>query len=163
MSGVSRSHGRPHRVVFTFVALWHDVEAKLLVWGWILALFLAPEMLAQLYFASRGKHWTQKWYWPHMVALGGGLNIMVLMIANLIGFGAGLKGVRSSDDLMSHISREALFTLATTYWSFYQGVLIMLAIRKYREGSGPWYVDVPWFGELWAAGLVGCWLLAPST
>jgi len=32
-------------VVFTFVALWHDLSMKLLAWGWIVSLFVIPEMI----------------------------------------------------------------------------------------------------------------------
>jgi len=32
-------------VIFTFVALWHDISASLLAWGWIISLFIIPELL----------------------------------------------------------------------------------------------------------------------
>ena len=32
-------------VVFTFVALWHDLSLKLLTWGWAVSLFILPELL----------------------------------------------------------------------------------------------------------------------
>ena len=31
-------------LVFTFVALWHDLTFRLLAWGWFISLFLLPEM-----------------------------------------------------------------------------------------------------------------------
>lgn len=33
-------------LVFTFVALWHDLSLHLLAWGWLITLFVLPEMLA---------------------------------------------------------------------------------------------------------------------
>ncbi|KAF7972237.1 hypothetical protein HWV62_18648 [Athelia sp. TMB] len=33
-------------VIFTFVALWHDLSFKLLAWGWLVSLFILPELLA---------------------------------------------------------------------------------------------------------------------
>ncbi|KAG6840338.1 hypothetical protein C0991_007339 [Blastosporella zonata] len=33
-------------LVFTFVALWHDLTFKLLAWGWLVSLFVVPEVLA---------------------------------------------------------------------------------------------------------------------
>ena len=33
-------------LVFTFVALWHDLSFRLLAWGWLVSLFIAPELLA---------------------------------------------------------------------------------------------------------------------
>lgn len=42
-------------VVFTFVALWHDMTLKLLTWGWLLALFFVPEGVLRPWSAR------QKW------------------------------------------------------------------------------------------------------
>ncbi|KAA1138557.1 glycerol transporter [Puccinia graminis f. sp. tritici] len=39
-------------VVFTFVALWHDLSFKLLTWGWLVSLFVLPEVLAKQTFAK---------------------------------------------------------------------------------------------------------------
>lgn len=34
-------------LVFTFVALWHDLSFKLLAWGWLVSLFVLPEIVAR--------------------------------------------------------------------------------------------------------------------
>ena len=34
-------------LVFTFVALWHDLSFKLLAWGWLVSLFILPELIAR--------------------------------------------------------------------------------------------------------------------
>ena len=34
-------------LVFTFVALWHDLSFKLLAWGWLISLFILPEIIAR--------------------------------------------------------------------------------------------------------------------
>jgi hypothetical protein len=45
--------GGAHRLVatsvliFTFVALWHDLSPRLLAWGWLAALFILPEVTAR--------------------------------------------------------------------------------------------------------------------
>ena len=33
-------------LVFTFVALWHDLSFRLLTWGWLVSLFILPELVA---------------------------------------------------------------------------------------------------------------------
>lgn len=33
-------------LVFTFVALWHDLSLRLLTWGWAVSLFVLPELAA---------------------------------------------------------------------------------------------------------------------
>lgn len=41
-------------LIFTFVALWHGVAFHLLAWGWIVSLFILPELLAA-YFLPNSK------------------------------------------------------------------------------------------------------------
>ena len=31
-------------VIFTFVAVWHDLQLRLLIWGWLISLFILPEV-----------------------------------------------------------------------------------------------------------------------
>jgi MBOAT, membrane-bound O-acyltransferase family len=33
-------------LIFTFVALWHDLSFRLLAWGWLVSLFFIPEISA---------------------------------------------------------------------------------------------------------------------
>lgn len=44
--GGSNSTIIPKLLVFTFVALWHDLSMRLLVWGWLISLFILPEVIA---------------------------------------------------------------------------------------------------------------------
>ena len=79
--------------VFTFVALWHDINLRLLVWGWLIVLFVLPEVLATLAFPAR--KWQGK---PelHRVLCGLGAvgNILMMMAANLVGFAVGVDGLK---------------------------------------------------------------------
>jgi D-alanyl-lipoteichoic acid acyltransferase DltB (MBOAT superfamily) len=34
-------------LIFSFVALWHDLSFKLLAWGWLVSLFILPELSAR--------------------------------------------------------------------------------------------------------------------
>lgn len=40
-------------VVFTFVAIWHDINLKLLAWGWMISLFILPEIIAGRVFSKQ--------------------------------------------------------------------------------------------------------------
>ena len=40
----------PKLVVFTFVSLWHDLSLRLLAWGWLVVLFILPEVGATKMF-----------------------------------------------------------------------------------------------------------------
>ncbi|KAG0307804.1 glycerol transporter [Dissophora globulifera] len=39
--------------VFTFVAVWHDINLKLLAWGWLISLFILPETIAGKVFSKQ--------------------------------------------------------------------------------------------------------------
>lgn len=111
-------------VVFTFVALWHDLSMNLLAWGWLICLFIMPEVVCTAYFGRRkvcdirlllmSGYWAspgfnlgdaksktcaevqfRRWkFYRHFAALGGVLNIILMMVANLVGFAVGVDGLR---------------------------------------------------------------------
>lgn len=37
-------------IIFTFVALWHDVKLNLLLWGWFICVFMIPEIFVKSFF-----------------------------------------------------------------------------------------------------------------
>ena len=80
-------------VVFTFVALWHDPEPRLLSWAWVMALALAPEIGAK-WAAGRpaAAGLRAAWWYRHVCGAAAAANITVLMAANLIGFVIGVDG-----------------------------------------------------------------------
>jgi D-alanyl-lipoteichoic acid acyltransferase DltB (MBOAT superfamily) len=46
-------------LVFSFVALWHDLTFRLLAWGWLVSLFIIPELAASyLLSASKVYFWS---------------------------------------------------------------------------------------------------------
>jgi D-alanyl-lipoteichoic acid acyltransferase DltB (MBOAT superfamily) len=103
-------------LVFTFVALWHDLSFKLLAWGWLISLFILPELVARRLLPfdkvrpaitlrsrfgttlMRRQYGHESWY-RHVAAAGGVINILFMMSANLVGFVLGLDG-------MKHLVRE---------------------------------------------------------
>ncbi|KAI4203344.1 MAG: hypothetical protein LQ350_001865 [Teloschistes chrysophthalmus] len=79
-------------VVFTFVALWHDIQLKLLIWGWLITLFVLPEVLAGYAFPKR-KWQNHKHAYRMICGFGAVGNILMMMAANLVGFAVGLDGL----------------------------------------------------------------------
>lgn len=79
--------------VFTFVALWHDINLRLLAWGWLITLFVLPEVLAELLFPPQKWQNHQRVY-RTICGVGAVGNILMLMAANLVGFAVGLDGVK---------------------------------------------------------------------
>ena len=40
-------------LVFSFVALWHDLSFRLLAWGWLISLFILPEIAARYFLTEK--------------------------------------------------------------------------------------------------------------
>lgn len=80
-------------LVFTFVAIWHDINLKLLIWGWLITLFVLPEVLAGLLFPKR-KWQSHKETYRIICSIGAVGNILMMMAANLVGFAVGLDGLK---------------------------------------------------------------------
>ncbi|KAF7732825.1 glycerol transporter [Apophysomyces ossiformis] len=110
-------------VVFTFVALWHDIELKLLAWGWLICFFLLPELIASRVFTY--KKYGQQPYYRFICGIGAVANILLMMTANLVGFCVGLDGMKN---MLSQI-------IGTV-----DGVQIMFEIRETekRRGDPKW-------------------------
>lgn len=80
-------------VVFTFVAIWHDINLRLLMWSWLITLFVLPEIIASILFPpSRWK--SHPTAYRMLCAIGAVGNILMMMTANLVGFALGLDGFK---------------------------------------------------------------------
>ncbi|KAH0833403.1 hypothetical protein J3R83DRAFT_12509 [Lanmaoa asiatica] len=78
-------------LIFTFVALWHDLSFRLLAWGWLVSVFILPELLAAT-LLPQSKYGRHTWY-RHVCACGGVLNVLTMIAANLVGFVIGTDGI----------------------------------------------------------------------
>ncbi|KAL8635512.1 MAG: hypothetical protein Q9228_007001, partial [Teloschistes exilis] len=129
--------------VFTFVALWHDIQLKLLIWGWLITLFVLPEVLAGYAFPKR-KWQNHKHAYRMVCGVGAVGNILMMMAANLVGFAVGLDGLMGlvhgivgsysapppsdliwiSDDVLNHaLHRFTLLRVPRRYGSTVPGPL----------------------------------------
>jgi D-alanyl-lipoteichoic acid acyltransferase DltB (MBOAT superfamily) len=96
--GGSRGLSKPRMIfnfllVFTFVAVWHDLNLRLLVWGWLITLFVLPEIIATLLFPAKNyKNRPNTYRW--LCGLGAVFNILMMMVANLVGFAVGIDGLK---------------------------------------------------------------------
>jgi D-alanyl-lipoteichoic acid acyltransferase DltB (MBOAT superfamily) len=81
-------------IVFTFVALWHDISLNLLIWGWLIVIFMLPENTAG-YLFPRKKWLNHLTEYRMLCGIGGVGNILMMMIANLVGFAVGVDGLKS--------------------------------------------------------------------
>ncbi|CAI2163199.1 1821_t:CDS:10 [Funneliformis geosporum] len=114
-------------IIFTFVALWHDISLKLLAWGWLIWIFILPETIVTRIFTE--KRFGDYPYYRHLCAVGGVLNLLTMWAANLVGFAVGLDGMKV---LLSDIFRtsDGLISLGLCCISIFCAVQIMFEIRE---------------------------------
>lgn len=120
-------------LVFTFVALWHDLHLRLLAWGWLVSVFVLPEILASR-FCSKRIYGLRPWY-RHVAALGAVANIAMLIIANMVGFVFGLSGI---SDLIRRIFKntDGLKFLLTACLVLWFAAQIMFEYRASEQRQG---------------------------
>ena len=106
--------------IFSFVAYWHDTNGKLLAWGWLIALFILPEIaIVRLFSMEPVRKYFGQWH-LHLCAFGGALNVMAMMAANLVGFAIGVDGFSK---LMSNLcSWSGFLFLLNIIGSLFLGV-----------------------------------------
>ncbi|KAK7036422.1 glycerol transporter [Paramarasmius palmivorus] len=120
-------------LVFTFVALWHDLTFKLLAWGWLVSLFILPEMLARFSLPA-SRYGTKPWY-RHVCALGAVLNILLMMTANLVGFVIGTEGIQFFIDRLFG-TMEGLKFLVGAVCCLFVGAQLMFEYREEEMRNG---------------------------
>lgn len=117
--------------VFSFVAIWHDIEMKLLLWGWLIVIFLLPEILISSYFAKFSKEW---WY-RYFAGVGAVVNIWMMMIANLFGFCLGIDGTMLflKDTFRT---KEGLLFFVAANCALFVAVQLMFEYRAHERRNG---------------------------
>ncbi|KNA04140.1 hypothetical protein SOVF_202380, partial [Spinacia oleracea] len=119
-------------VIFTFVAIWHDLEWKLLSWAWLTCIFYIPEILLKSVaraFQVESTFW--KFFLQELSAISGAVTITCLMIANLVGFVVGPSGINFL--ISGFLHKEGLPVLAGILFTFYLGTKLMFHIRDARQ------------------------------
>ncbi|KAK7522706.1 MBOAT, membrane-bound O-acyltransferase family-domain-containing protein [Phyllosticta citriasiana] len=114
--------------VFTFVALWHDIQLRLLMWGWLITLFVAPEVLATMAFPRR--RWAARpTAYRVLCGVGAVGNVLMMMAANLVGFAIGLDGLQALvKAIFGNYSGLAFFAAACG--ALFVGVQVMFEVRE---------------------------------
>jgi len=121
-------------IVFTFVALWHDINLRLLAWSWLITLFVLPEILAGMAFPkSRWKDWPNAY--RVICGVGAVFNILMMMAANLVGFAVGIDGLKGLAQGIIGSWQGAVFMLAAC-GALFVGVQVMFEHREEEKRHG---------------------------
>lgn len=121
--------------MFTFVALWHDLSFRLLAWGWLVTLFILPEIAARALVPAN--KYSDVWWYRHVAALGGVVNILLMMSANLVGFVLGLDGMR-------HLVHELVSTPHGWAFTAFSSACLFVAVQvmfEYRNDEARRGID----------------------
>ncbi|GAB0136854.1 hypothetical protein EsDP_00005142 [Epichloe bromicola] len=120
--------------VFTFVALWHDIQLRLLIWGWLVVLFMVPEWTAAYLFPKR--QWESRpTEYRMLCCVGAVANVLMMMAANLVGFAVGLDGLQSIVAGILHEWSGFIFLIVACSCLFV-GIQIMFEIRESEKRKG---------------------------
>eukprot|EP00775_Hariotina_reticulata_P014162 gene14162-14303_t len=119
-------------VIFTFVAIWHDLEIKLLGWAWLMALFVTPEMMVK---------WVGSQTWciqnkqgrlfRYAACAAAACNILLLIAANMVGFVLGPDGIKP---FLQQVLGQPRF-LPLVLLALFSGAQLMFALRDYESGQ----------------------------
>ncbi|GAU14815.1 hypothetical protein TSUD_50270 [Trifolium subterraneum] len=121
-------------VIFTFVAIWHDLEWKLLSWAWLTCLFFIPELvLKSATKAFQAESSFGEFIFRELSAVAGAVTITCLMVANLVGFVVGPSSINWL--LSSFLCKEGLPVLGGLLMTFYVGTKIMFHIEEAKKRS----------------------------
>lgn len=120
--------------VFTFVAIWHDINLRLLMWGWLITVFVLPEVIATLLFPA-AKFATRPGLYRALCGIGAVGNVLMMMAANLVGFAVGLDGLKGLvDGIVGTVGGRVFFLGACT--TLFVGVQIMFEWREAEKRRG---------------------------
>ncbi|EGX89421.1 glycerol: H+ symporter (Gup1), putative [Cordyceps militaris CM01] len=120
--------------VFTFVALWHDIQLRLLIWGWLIVLFMLPEFAAAALFPKR-KWESRPTEYRMLCCFGAVFNVLMMITANVVGFAVGLDGLESIIRSILHDWSGFLF-LVTACSALFVGIQVMFEIRETEKRQG---------------------------
>ncbi|XP_058095817.1 membrane-bound O-acyltransferase gup1 isoform X7 [Magnolia sinica] len=119
-------------VIFTFVAVWHDLEWRLLSWAWLTCLFFIPEMIVKsAVSALKAKSAIHEFILRELGAVAGAITITSLMVANLVGYVIGPSGINWLISRLLH--RDGLPVLGGIFTTFYVGTKLMFHIQDTKK------------------------------
>ncbi|EXJ89341.1 hypothetical protein A1O3_02408 [Capronia epimyces CBS 606.96] len=121
-------------LVFSFVALWHDINLRLLMWGWLVVLFVLPEVLASMAF-PRSKWTARPEAYRVLCGIGAVVNILMMMAANLVGFAVGLDGLMGLLHGIIGSWHGAVFMFGACF-ALFVGVQVMFEHREEEKRNG---------------------------
>ncbi|QDS71327.1 hypothetical protein FKW77_002066 [Venturia effusa] len=131
--GTARSIAN-YLVIFTFVALWHDINLRLLMWGWLIVLFILPETIGKILFPER--RWTgHETSYRIITGIGSVGNVFMMSVANLVGFAIGWDGLKGVLAGIAGTIEGRIFAIVACA-AVFTAVQVMFEIREEEKRDG---------------------------
>ena len=122
-------------IIFSFVALWHDLKLNLLLWAWCICISLIPEIIVKNYFAKEKRQYLNNYMWfRYLRGAVCSITIISLIMANLIGFGIGNKEL--IDALLAFLKLSTPKNIVLLVLSILPNTFIMFYIRELERMRG---------------------------
>lgn len=120
--------------IFVFIAVWHDIELRLLWWAMIMCVCFIPEVLVGLFMSRPQMKWLRaKPYYRYLRALGGAAGMFVLITANLVGYGTGTRNVGKG--LAEVLTWETVEVVLAVFIVLYSGAIIAVRDRDAKDAE----------------------------
>lgn len=131
--GGSKRPIRNNLIIFAFVAIWHDIQLRLFIWGGLIVLFVMPELIASRMLPPR--KFRHYWWFRYVAGFGAVINIWMMLIANLVGFGLGMDGIcQLLTEMISTAAGLRFMILCSLLLSV--GVQFMFELRQTEHRRG---------------------------
>jgi D-alanyl-lipoteichoic acid acyltransferase DltB (MBOAT superfamily) len=121
-------------LVFMFVAVWHDINLRLLMWGWLITLFVIPEIIATILFPA-SKYRDRPNTYRYLCGIGAFATQLMLMVANLVGYALGIDGLKGLLHGMIG-STTGVALSAAICGGLFVGTQIMFEVREEEKRNG---------------------------
>jgi D-alanyl-lipoteichoic acid acyltransferase DltB (MBOAT superfamily) len=112
-------------IVFTFVALWHDLTWRVFHWAFLVVAIMAPELVCTAIYRTHMKTFRQRFPLLGKIvkSIFATFNTQMLVLANMVGYVFGLEGVQT---LIGNIKSYDLTDLTGVFVALYSMVTWML-------------------------------------
>ena len=122
-------------LIFNFVAVWHDLDMRLMYWAWgICALFIVEMLLMLAFSGPRCWGLRSRWFFRPMCTVAGVFNVWLNIAANLVGFCFGIDGL--STVVEAFLRTLSPWFLVGFFVVYYCTVNVMMYLRYGRSENG---------------------------
>ena len=121
-------------LVFTFVALWHDLDWRVFHWAFFVSAIFVPELVGGAIYGNSKFFKTLKLshpYWcKRIVICAGSLNVFLLIACNLVGYVFGFDGL----GILVRLAHRTATPVAVAFVCvcFYCAVSLMMYLERQK-------------------------------